>query len=344
MNDCDILHINNSIRDTLEKEIQTVPNLKETLNRYIWISNNGIQNDKTEAIKKINEIQETICDIESYAKLALYVLKTNNIIVEYRKKYVNTSFIKKKETNLNDKKVLIRKFIMTAREFAEFDKKFDTIVEKDCCEECGEKLIQMDNDEDGVCKNCGRENTICTSNASFKDVNRINLTKKYQYSPRCHFSIAIRAFQGIHKTSPQKINEIIKEIREQMKLHNLTVETVTKDHIYTFLKEMKNKSKNKNTKYMDLNYIHKEITGIPCPDISGLTHKLMEEFDIQEKALNIVCPDRVHSLNVNYKLMRLLNRNGYQCDINSFYILRTPSKKEEHDFIMNKAWDYLGWN
>jgi len=49
-------------------------------------------------------------------------------------------------------------------------------------------------------------------------------------------------------------------------------------------------------------------------------------------------------LNVYYKLYKLLQRNGFNCHKDEFYILKTKAKEDEHDEKMKKAWRILGWD
>ena len=96
--------------------------------------------------------------------------------------------------------------------------------------------------------------------------------------------------------------------------------------------------------YDDLNLIFHIITGESCPDISYLLDALCDDFDRLEVVLEeIKDADRVNSLSVNYKLYKLLQRHGYPCSKDDFYILKTKAKEDEHDAKMREAWDRLGW-
>ena len=124
-----------------------------------------------------------------------------------------------------------------------------------------------------------------------------------------------------------------------MKLHGLTKETVTKDQLYMFLSERK-----LSKHYEDLNLLFHIITGVKCPNISHLEDQLLELFDQQEEKLTEVLEDtRDNSLNVNYKLYKLLQKLGYPCCKDEFYILKTKAKEDEHDEALKECWELLGW-
>jgi hypothetical protein len=128
-----------------------------------------------------------------------------------------------------------------------------------------------------------------------------------------------------------------------MELHELSVDKVSKDNLYRFLTE-----KRLSNHYDDIHLLHHIITGKPCADFSQFEGVLLEYFELQEKALDeITTADkkigRTNSINVYYKLYKLLQKVGWECKKGDFYILKTKTKEDEHDEKMKKAWFKLGW-
>jgi hypothetical protein len=52
----------------------------------------------------------------------------------------------------------------------------------------------------------------------------------------------------------------------------------------------------------------------------------------------------INSINVYYKLLKLLQHIGKPFKKSDFYILKTKTKEDEHDDKMKKAWNLLGWS
>ena len=153
----------------------------------------------------------------------------------------------------------------------------------------------------------------------------------------------MKKFQGKHNVNPAILQATVDIILLDMEFHNLTSSAITKDQMYMFLIERK-----LSNHYDDINIIYHIITDYPCPEFSHLESELLELFEQQEKALEEVMNDnkndgRVNSINVYYKLCKLLQRVGYPCKKSDFYILKTKAKEDEHDEIMKKAWIKLGW-
>ena len=114
------------------------------------------------------------------------------------------------------------------------------------CEECGavgERILLNDS---VICSECCTEKHDDHNTFSYKDVNRINVTSKYNYNRATHFRDCIYQFQGKQNTViPQEVYDDIYEKIERYNLclegdlpRNVKYERVTKKHIYLFLKEM----------------------------------------------------------------------------------------------------------
>jgi len=286
--------------------------------------------------------------------LSYYLFRTSSILENYRKisltessrSFVNpNSKTNSKLKQTSDKKAeLISKFISIAKDYIEIDD-YQQSISKLSCPECGSSDMRRVSDENTtfVCSMCYTEVNVLDDTPSFKDTDRINMCSRYTYSRKGHFIDSIKKHQGKQNTDANIIDKVVKTLKEEMVLHNLTVDNVKKQHLYMFLSE-----RDLSSHYDDLNLIYHIITGVPCPDISQYEQRLLEDFDEQEGALDQVYEmdtqdTRVNSLNVYYKLYKLLQRCGCRCRKDDFYILKTKAKEDEHDEKMEKAWKILGW-
>lgn len=342
--DFNIFHIDSKIRKKLESKITKVSELKHDLSTTLWILKNSKNPvDRTLASHKASTIRCSIQDLETTFELCLYLYRTSDILNEYRQIIANSgprSFVKGAIKESFHKKELLSQFICIAQEYADIQF-INQPIEKIICQDCGSFEFDFD-DENSIyiCKNCGTEVEILDDSPSFKDTDRVNMSSRFSYSRRGHFADAMKRFQGIQNIDPKKISKAVKILKIEMTMHSLTVENVTKDHIYMFLSE-----KRLSRHYEDLNLLYHIITGKPCPNITCHEDELFELFDKQEEKLDEVLEDeRDNSLNVNYKLYKLLQKVGYPCRKDDFYILKTKTKEDEHDEALQKAWKLLSWS
>ena len=86
--------------------------------------------------------------------------------------------------------------------------------------------------------------------------------------------------------------------------------------------------------YGDINLIYSVITGTPAPDISEYEAELLEMFDETEEAYEKVKdPGRINSLNVNFKLFKLLQRIGYPVQTGRFLYSQNRCKMDANTKI-----------
>lgn len=346
--DINIFYIDSEIQKKLKSKTTLMTHLERSLSDILWIINNSKNSvDRTLASKQARILRQSIQDLELSLELALYILKTSDILEEYRNlmkdsgpiSFVNLNPRKPNSTDKR-KKELISQFLCVVKDYIEIEN-ISPNFEKISCTECSSIKFDFDSESSiYICKNCGTEIEILDDSPSFKDTDRVNMSSRFSYTRRGHFITSMKRFQGIQNVDPKKIAYVVKILREQMLLHDLTPETVTKDQIYMFLSECK-----LSKHYEDLNLLYHIITGIPCPNISDIEDEVLELFDQQEQALSEVLEDeRDNSLNVNYKLYKLLQKVNFTCRKDDFYILKTKTKEDEHDESMKRAWKSLGWN
>lgn len=347
-----IFHIDSKIKEILSSNISTLPQLQKDLEKVLRVWQfNPDPSQKILAKQQAMLIRKRIQDIESTLEYAFYIFRTFDLIEEYRehlKKMGAKSFISSTEKNTDAEErmhAIFLKYLSIAQDYIAIEIPQQKPM-KMRCKSCGSYDFFLASDDEFmyVCKGCSSEVEVMDDSPNFKDTDRVNMALKYTYTRKGHFIDAAKRFQGTQNIEPKKIQEAVSIIRREMDLHELISDrgiprSVTKDQIYMFLSEQ-----NLSSFYEDLNLIFHIITKEPCPDISGYLDNIYEDFDKLEDVLKDLQDDeRTNSLNVNYKLYKLLQRRGYPCRKDDFYILKTKTKEDEHDEKMKQAFEILGW-
>lgn len=348
-----IFYIDSQIKEILSSNISSVSELYDDLSRMIWIITNDA--DPIQQISAKNQaelLRKRIRDLESTLELTLYIFRTSGLIEEYRsllgkmgaKSFIHNSTLayKKNQSNLEE---IVSRYVRIAREYITIENYSRKKAEMRCpsCD-CTEMTHDKTDATLYICKECQTGVEVKDHSPSYKDTDRVNLSSKYVYTCKGHFIDAVKRFQGIQNTDPKKIQNVISIINEQAAFHNLVIEqgasnSLTKDHIYLFMAEQ-----SLSSHYEDLNLIYHIITGEQCPNLGHIINQLYEDFDKLEEVLGgLLKGKRVNSLNVNYKLYKLLQHNSYPCKKEDFYILKTKTKEDEHNFIMKQVFEMLEW-
>ena len=341
-----ISHVHQQISVLFKDKQKKLGSIRNEFDRALWIAKNGVhETDQKIAHKKIVTLRRQIRDLEGSFEYALYLVKIYGIVQEYTKiasELNKTSFLgPRKNTSLIHKKniadALVDEYLRTAREYVQI-KNYIQNSKKLTCLSCNENKFQQTNEINYCCLGCGEVQEIIDVTPTFRDSNRINMCSRYTYTRKGHFIDAMKRFQGRQNTTIDP--SVYKILRNEIKAHGLTYESATMEHLYEFLE-----SNRLSKHYGDINLIYSVITGNPAPDISEYEAELLEMFDETEEAYEKVKdPGRINSLNVNFKLFKLLQRIGYPCKRDDFYILKTAVKWIEHE---NK-WDEIrilkGWN
>lgn len=349
----DILIIDRKIRQMLSEKISTLPELTEDLKKTLWIQNNGQVSQTFQAKRNAVFLRRRIRDLESTMELGFYILRTTEILEEYRQivsSEKSQSFVVTKrdiDPSAQRKEELCTAYFSIAKEYIDLSN-FYQKPNKMKCPSCAgyDFTVSIDEDSIYICSNCHTEIELLDEAPSFKDANRVNLSSKYTYSKKGHFNEAIQRLMGTQNTDPEKIRDVVLILKREMERHNLVAErgkknSVTKDNLYMFLSEQ-----SLSNHYGDINLLFYMITGEPCHDISHLVDVIREDFDKFEEGYKAVQdPTRINSLNVDWKLYVLLVRRGYPCKKDEdFYILKTKDKEDEHITKTKEVFDYLGWD
>jgi Poxvirus Late Transcription Factor VLTF3 like len=351
MRNYNIFHVDAIIKDKILSEISSLDSMRKELEELQKVYKDPHNPNNINAKQQQDIIRNRIRDSETTFKLAYYRLRTEGILEQYRSLLVtenSQSFVCTDKQNLlkedEQRSILMTDFINIARDYINvenFSRKPDKLI----CPACfSDEFQKPPNDESVfVCGKCSTEINVLDDTPSFKDTDRINMTSRYTYSRRGHFIDAMKEFQGKHNIDSEVLRIVTNKLLKEIRYNNLNPKNVTKDQLYMFLSD-----KRESGHYRDLNLLHHIISGQNCPDFSMLEGKLLELFEEQEKALAQVMmdnveDDRVNSINVYYKLYKLLQKVGYKCRFSEFYILKTKTKEDEHDTIMKKAWKLMKW-
>jgi len=344
-NHVDIISIHNNLIHVLkEKQIQLgtedanihyylihsrplLDKYKECLNKQVKVQFMGAMLKNTPIDDSMNVI------IRQYLKLV--------------KKYFPEEFI---QNNLHEMEKYIMTSPLTSLQLCLGGKKPQK------CQSCKTDNMQIINhDNNFVCEQCGFIYDSVSNDISFKDMDRINISNKYQYDRRTHFKDCINQFQG--KQNATIDPPVYVDLVEQFRLHHLipddheelikttprevVFENITKEHVMIFLKETG------HTKhYEDVVLIHHQITAKQPPDISHLENFLLHDFDELTSLYDKLYRnnERKNFINTQYVLFQLLKRHKFPCRKEDFNILKTIDRKYFHDSIMQNLFEVLGWN
>ena len=340
-----MLYLDQKIKSALSDRISKLPELKRDLEILLRVSKSPVEpSDQIQALYNSNLLRNLIRDIEYNFDLNFYLLRTDDLIRRYRNlrvKDVSGSFVK---THPRDHKLestkqsIIASYIKIAQEYIDLRGYSPPVEDHQLrCHVCFGTDFSVDEDGNNlICKGCSVviETLDCTP--SFKDSDRVNLSNRYTYSCRAHYIEAINCFE-CKQRSGSGLPEIENILREEMENHNLTPQTVKRDHLYRFLTE-----RNLSDNYKDVNWLYAKITGCAAPDISTYRNELLTMHDFLEEAFQKVKhPDRINSLTVNYKLYKSLQILDVPCRKDDFYFLKTPIKQTEHDETWYDMIEYL---
>jgi hypothetical protein len=339
-----IFHIDSVIKDHLSQQKSWLPFLEKEL---LELKTKDLFSDR----QRIVELRKKIKDIETNFDEYLYILSTDKILQEYKDVISSQnarSFVcldkEAAEVEIFKRDDIINKYLLIARNYAEITN-FTQPLKRMCCPNCKNTDMRRSSEEDTYfkCTLCAVEVQIVDDTPSFKDIDRVNMCTRYTYTKKGHFVDAIKKHQGKQNIDPEVMQNIVNILTNEMKFHNVDSKTIQKRHLHMFMSE-----KNLRSYYDDLNLIYHIITGKPCDDISAYENQLLEDFDELESVLDKVSAmdendTRVNSLNVYYKLYKLVQHRGHRCFKDDYYILKTKCKEDEHDEKMRLAFQILGW-
>jgi hypothetical protein len=275
--------------------------------------------------KNINTINESIL---KYNELIKELQEFINIVVSDKMQYYFKKYIKSK-------------FKTSYKCFNPFQEKKIDVGSKDVKPKKNIYCDCFDRTEDSngnvLCKNCGNIYSEVEDNINYNDYSRVNIVKRYHYEKKCHFHDTINQYQGKqNKYIPESVYE---DVKYMIKMHGLSLDKLTINHVYLFLKETGNFKF-----YEDKQLIYSNIVGKPKPDISKYEKILYEDFDKLVNVFLKIKGKRKNFLHSHYVLRQLLLRQGVKIGEDELNSLSTPARLREHDELYEKCCDILGWN
>ena len=354
---CDILRLDEKIRSVLKHTQECIRNQILAFQTQLHKLNDALTHSPRDStlLQEKKRLESELHSLERHkgnTNLHEYIYLSSKIIDEFQeqlKKPKKISFFSSAPVFIDDTlKNLTNSFLDIVNKYIPIQIYRPEVRSKVNCDVCGNKnTTEFGQTPDiQICEVCGTEKINYSTQTSYKDTDRINLSPKYKYRKSVHFRDKLNQYQG--KQNKKFPSEIFADLESEFQKHNLLCEGSTyherhkkilKEHIYIFLS-----ISGHNDFYEDINYLHRHFTGIPCPDISTLEAELYEDFD---RIINVINTfedvERINGLNGDYLLYQLLRRRGIPVRETDFSILKTRDRLSEHDDIYNRVCQQLEW-
>lgn len=318
------IDIRMDISDRIAEIDQTIKELKSKKHNYFL--------DNSKFIFEYFENKKNISDTAN---------NTNNI-VSTKSQLVNQFFKIKQDDNANSKiddnknKNIVQKYLSNIDEsFLDMN---SFVYPTDVCQYCFKgELIPLDDEGVLIC-------SMCSINVPYLIENEKPSYKEppkevcfYAYKKINHFKEILAQFQG--KETTQIPDDVIEQIRQQIKKERISLEQLTHYKTKEILKKL-----GFNKYYEHIAFIKNKL-GIKPPVMSPeLEETMCNLFMELQSPYNKNCPDyRVNFLNyyyVLYKLCELLGEEHYLVDIP---MLKDREKLIEQDETWKKMCEELDW-
>lgn len=358
MNNIDILLIHRNILKNFTNDKKNIKKYKkeiETIRKSL--NKNLTYRMKQNLLLNLKKLENKIINISENKTYNYYIMESTEFIEKYKdilQKPVVFSFFGKRDNKQNEKKDLIGKYLKIAKRYITLNKEINNLspvknIDLKCTNCNLNNFQKIDNDE--ICLECGSVIHLSSTDSSYKDSERINMSAKYTYDRKVHFKDCINQYQG--KQNVNILPEVYDKLIKQFELHGLLLKNndkvirfqkITRKHIFIFLKEL-----GYSKHYEDIILIHYNITGKKPDNIAYLEPKLLEDFDLlvsqyDKKYKKNKRLSRKNFINTHYVLYQLLKRHKYPCKKSDFNILKSNERKSFHDKICKELFKDLGWN
>ena len=328
-----------------------LPNLKVKIKQL----KHRIQKSKNMKIEQRLDLEDQIKDCKLKIKQLKnkkkkYLLNNSDLIFDYFEKKKNLS-----DGKTNKKKIL-HSFFSKTDEKIDVKNNNDTIVQRyfnnidnkiidmknyeinyEICPKCSGELVQVESEGILICKKCSYQSKFLIEHEkpSYKEPPKEVCF--YAYKRINHFREILAQFQA--KETTQIPDEVIDNIKKQIKKERLTLENMDNKRAKDILKKL-----GYNKYYEHIPFI-KDKLGIKPPVMQPeLEDKLCNLFMEIQKPYSKHCPDsRVNFLNyyyVLYKMCELLDEHSF---LPYFPMLKDPVKRIEQDEIWKKICLELNW-
>ena len=312
-------------------------------------------NDENKTFEQLLDIKNSIREIDlTIKKLKVkrkdYLLNNSHLVFDYfeNKKKISSgdnenirvldSFFKINNNNENiekDDKTIEKYFANINPNYLDINR---FINKNDICKICKNgELIPIEHEGILVCNNCGNNFRFLVENdkPSYKEPPKEVCF--YAYKRINHFREILAQFQA--KETTQIPDEIIENIKLQIKKERLDIQTMTNKRTKEVLKKLKY-----NKYYEHIPFI-KDKLGVKPPIMTPeLEETLCNLFiDIQAPYAKYCPEDRVNFLNYYYtiyKLCELLNQREF---LPYFPMLKDREKRIEQDEIWKNICKELNW-
>jgi hypothetical protein len=339
------------ILNEIQEQENNIPKLQKIFEDYKHRIKNKTYNsvdEKLDILDKIKSLKLEIYIIKN--KRNDYFLNNSKYIFNYfenkkdickdtnSKKVLNNFFEKynqkKNETNNDEINDVKKYFINVDTNFIDIN---DYIEEENKCYKCNGELISIDHEGIMVCKNCYIQINYLIEHEkpSYKEPPKEVCF--YAYKRINHFREILAQFQA--KETTQIDDNILENIKKQIKKERITLEELTNDKTKSILKNL-----GYNKYYEHIPFI-KEKLGIKPPTMSiELENTLCSLFLEIQKPYSKFCPnERVNFLNYYYVLFKMCELLGEDEYLPHFYMLKDPVKRMEQDEIWKKICHELNW-
>jgi hypothetical protein len=364
----DILQIDAEIKRSFAKQKKLLPEYRSNLValKRCLESDTVSYKLRTDSITRIAELEELIADTESDKSRHFYLSDTLKYIVAYKKILtipIIVDFMDNRRKKNPEKIKIVEAYMCVAAKYIAppvLDSKGKCGEKKEkkrkkhkriVCKSCNNKNnFEVVDEYIHICLDCGRTEETYINVTSFKDINRVNISKKYEYERRIHFSDTIKQYQGKqNSTIDQKVYD---ELEDQFDRHHLLVGDastprkirfgrILKMHVQMFLKEL-----GYCKHYENFVLIHYDITEQKPDDISHLEAKLLSDFDKLAEMYDKLYSDldRISFLNSHYTLNQLLRKHKHKVDTSNLNELKTIDRLDFHNEVTENIFRQYGWN
>lgn len=201
------------------------------------------------------------------------------------------------------------------------------------CPDCSKIMISEKIEGELHCEECGL--IYDTRLPGVKDLEAVNTSRSY-YSLKMNLLKAIHKFEGKQSTINTNELELISQEMKKRKLNNHSLKC---EHLLKILKDLK------LAKYYEEVYsLLPLLTHRPRKSIQPYIPQILKLHDELEYAYSTVKnPNRINSLNVYFKLYKLLRICDKEFDMSDLCTLKTEQKFEEHEEKWKEICKITGW-
>jgi len=354
----DILSIDHSIRTSLSADDSTIRMYEariEVLRRDVERSTNA--NNRRILQDELCCLETALSDVKEGKALAFYLADTFEIVEAYKaliQRPLQVSFFgtPKDGAVMKEKQELLKRYLETASKYIDVESKPSDTEEKKSseviCAHChNDRYFEVVENNTFVCLKCCALVVFVRNVSASCDIDRINITSKYLYERKAYFYDTIIQYQGKQNVVIEQ--EVYDKLERALVYHGIAsadtslpraerFKDVTKDHIWTLLREIDTKH------YDNINLIHFNITEKKPDDIGHLEDRLLSDFDkILEQYDKLKNINRKNFISSQYILYQLLRRHHHPCNKEDFVLLKRIERKILYDDIYSKISNELQW-